>query len=80
VTALGANEVAEGIVRMAASEAMAARSEELAAAGVVLAAQGIEEITAAEVAHVVGREMAVEGIAEMTAGAAMLSQEETVSA
>ena len=41
---LGANEVAEGLLRKIAAEAMAEESEELAIAGIELAAQGLKSL------------------------------------
>jgi len=67
--AMGAEEVAEGLARMAASEAMAERSAELAYAGVGLAERGIEEIETAAVAADVAREVVKAGVAEVAEGA-----------
>ena len=60
VADLGAGEVAEGLVRTAASEAMAERSEELAIAGLGLAARGEYELDVAGAAADVAADLAEE--------------------
>jgi hypothetical protein len=57
VAGLGADEVAEGVVRGVASGALATDSEALAEAGVALAAQGMVETAAAEAAAKAAREL-----------------------
>ena len=75
---VGANEVAEGIVRVAASEAMAERSEELAATGVVLAAEGEAELEVAAAAAGVAGDLAEEAVAEAVVAGAELGAAATL--
>jgi hypothetical protein len=69
---LSEEEVAEGIVRLAAAEAGAQRSEELAAAGAARTERGAEELATARVAARAARRAEAEGIAEGEASAAVL--------
>jgi hypothetical protein len=69
---LGANEVAEGVVRGVAAAAMAERSVELEEAGYELAEQGLAEVAIAGAAADVARDLAAEGVAEVAEGAADL--------
>ena len=74
---LGENEIDEGVVRIAASEAAAQRAEELAAASDLLAARGTVAAGVAVTAGDMVREMVVEGASDLAAGAAdMASSEE----
>jgi hypothetical protein len=72
IEAMGAQEVAEGLARMAASEAMVERSEELSYAAVELAGQGIESMQTSAVAADIAREAAKVGVAEVAEGAAAM--------
>ena len=80
VADLGAEEVAEGLVRAAASEAMAERSDELAAAGAGLAARGIFEMGVAEGAAEVAADRAEESLAGAMVGGAELGAAATMDA
>ena len=72
IAALSENEVAEGIVRLAASEALAQRSGELALAGMGAMAVGTEEVERAGTLGEMSRAAAGEGLAEATEGAVAL--------
>ncbi|NOX61103.1 MAG: hypothetical protein GXP42_04035 [Chloroflexi bacterium] len=65
VAALGANEVAEGLTRMAVSGEMAAQSEALAEAGAEMAAMGMAGVAVSEGLREGAAELAAEGIAQM---------------
>ncbi len=69
---MGIEEVAEGLTRTAASEALAERSNELAAAGVLLGVQGIEFVETAAAKVALAREIDAAGVAEVATGAAAL--------
>jgi len=72
IAGLGENEVAEGFARMAVSEGMAIRSEELAIGGAILAEQGIEKVATAAVAGAVAREVVKAGVGEVAQGSMSL--------
>src|SRR5512143_1993852 len=57
IEALGEQEMAEGVVRLAVSEAAAERSAELSAASGTLAAKGVDEWVTAEIAGAVAQEV-----------------------
>ncbi len=67
---LGENEIDEGVVRLAASEAAAKRAGELAHASDMLATRGSVEAAVAVGAGELVREMVVEGTSDLAAGAA----------
>jgi hypothetical protein len=69
---LGENEMAEGVARLAVSAAAAEESEELAETAEILAMQGADKLEEAELARQLAREIAEEGLAGVTAGAAEL--------
>jgi hypothetical protein len=66
----GANEIAEGLLREIAAEALADESDALAAAGVELAAEGIDELATAAELNSAARDIAAEGLAQGVTGAA----------
>ncbi len=68
--ALGENEMAEGVARLAVSAAAADQAVELAETAEILTEQGVEKLAAAEMARQLGREMVAEGVAGVAAGAA----------
>jgi hypothetical protein len=73
-------EAAEGLARRAASEAMAERSEQLAAAGATLGVKGVVEAeTALEEADLAG-EIGQAGVAEITEGSALWGAAESAGA
>jgi len=72
IEAMGAEEVAEGLARMVASEAMAERSAELAYTSAVLAEEGVEQMEVGAVAAEVARAGVKVGVAEVAAGASEL--------
>jgi hypothetical protein len=69
IEAMGEQEVTEGLVRLAVSEAAAERSAELSAASDALAARAVDEMVTAKIAGSVARESAVTGVAEIAKGA-----------
>ena len=75
---LGANEMAEGLTRLAVSDAMALRSAELAEAGDELTAAGLVEMAAASGMREAAEDLAAEGVAEMVTGAAELGAAATM--
>jgi hypothetical protein len=77
---MGNQEVAEGLTRLAASEAMAERSDELAAAGVLLGVEGAAKVETAAAAAGIARELGAAGVAEVAAGAAVLGAAATAEA
>jgi len=77
---LGVNEIAEGLVRMAAAEAGAQRSAELAIEGEVNAIVGVEEIAAAEKARKVARKLEKQGIKQVAEGTEAVGQGEAIGA
>jgi hypothetical protein len=76
----GANEVAEGLVRMSAAEAVAQRSAELAVEGEVNAAVGVEEIAEAQQARKVARKLEKKGIKQVAEGTEAVGQGEVIGA
>ncbi len=68
VQALGELEEAEGIVRLAAAEGLAERSEELADSGAALAYQGYEEVQVGEAVRETAVEVGAAGLAEAGEG------------
>ena len=72
VAALGVNEIAEGLDRLAVSDAMAVRSMELEEEGLELAAAGMVEAAAAEGMREAAKDWAAEGVGEVAAGSAEL--------
>ena len=77
---LGANEMAEGLVRMSAAEAAAQRSAELAIEGEVNAIVGVEEIAEAQQARKVARKLEKKGIKQVAAGTEAVGQGEAIGA
>ena len=69
IEAMGEQEIAEGAVRLAVSDAAAERSEQLAVTSVLLAGQGADELATAAVAGAVAKDAARAGVAEIAAGA-----------
>ena len=69
IEAMGEQEVTEGIVRMAVSDAAADRSAELSAASDALASKGVDELSTAAMAGLVARDAAQTGVADIAAGA-----------
>ena len=80
IEAMGEDEVVEGMMRGAVSEAAAKRSAELSAASGALAARGVDELTTAAVAGAVAREAAQTGVAEIAQGAEELGAGEATAA
>jgi hypothetical protein len=74
---MGVEEVSEGLTRVAASRALAERSEGLAAAGVVLGIQGVGEVEAALEDADLAREVGYVGVTEIAEGAAGLGAAES---
>jgi hypothetical protein len=72
ITSLGENEVEEGLVRLATSEAVSAESAAMSKASQDLAVQGIEEMVIGGDVTQAAREKAAEGAAELSAGSATL--------
>jgi hypothetical protein len=70
MSALGENEMAEGVARLTVSAVAAEESAELAETAEMLAAQGVEKMEAAELARQLGREVIADGVAGVAAGAA----------
>jgi hypothetical protein len=69
IEAMGEEEITEGVVRLAVSDAAAERGEELAMASDLLAAQGADELATAVAAGAVAKEAARTGVVEIAAGA-----------
>jgi hypothetical protein len=80
IEALGEQEVTEGLVRVAVSEAAAERSAELSAASDALAAKAVDEMVTAEIAGSVAKDAAVTGVAEIGKGAEALGAGEATMA
>jgi len=76
----GANEVAEGLVRMSAAEAVAQRSGELAVEGAETAVAGVQKIAEAQDARKAARKLEKKGVMQVAAGAEAVGQGETVGA
>jgi hypothetical protein len=72
ITTLGENEVEEGMVRMAVSEAVTAESAARSKASEDLAVQGIQEMVIGAEVSEAAREEAVEGTAEISSGSAVI--------
>jgi len=62
--------VTDGIVRLAAADAMATRSDELAVTSLVQAERGVEELTAAAVLGEAGRELTAAAATDAVVGGA----------
>jgi hypothetical protein len=77
---MGENEVVEGMMRGAVSEAAAQRSAELSAASDALAARGVDELTTAAMAGAVARDTAQTGVAEIAQGAEEMGAGEATEA
>ena len=72
ITALGENEVEEGLVRLAISEAVSEQSAAMSRASEDLAVQGIEEMVIGVEVTQVAREEAMEGVSEISSGSAVI--------
>jgi hypothetical protein len=72
INTLGENEVEEGLVRMAVSEAVSAESAARSYASEDLAVQGIEEMVIGSQVSEAAREEAVQGAAEISSGSAVI--------
>jgi hypothetical protein len=70
IAELGANEMDEGVLRLAASQVAAERAGELAAAGLLMGMQGKVELAAAAEDADLAAEIAAEGVTAVAAGAA----------
>ena len=77
---LGENEVAEGMVRMAVSEAAAERSAELSMASDELAIQGLDELETAALAREVAAGAAAAGVGKIAEGAEAMGAGEAIEA
>jgi hypothetical protein len=77
---MGEQEMTEGAVRMAVSDAAAERSAELSVASDLLAAQGIDEAATAIAAGAVATDTARAGVAEIAAGAEAVGKGEAAAA
>jgi hypothetical protein len=80
IEAMGEQEVKEGLVRMAVSEAAAERSAELSAASDALAAKAVNEFETAEMARMVAREAVATGVTEIAQGAEEIGAGEATAA
>ena len=69
IEAMGEKEIAEGVMRMAVSEAAAERSAELSVASDMLAARGVDELATAAAAGQVAIAARSAGVAAIAAGA-----------
>jgi hypothetical protein len=77
---MGENEAAEGMVRLAVSEAASERSKELSQASDALAVRGVDELLTAEAAKEVAGAAAVSGIAKIAEGANEMGKGEALEA
>jgi hypothetical protein len=77
---MGANEVAEGLIRMAVAEEAAERSTDLFADGAMNAVGGEEALAVAAGARKVARQLEKEGIKQVAAGTEAVGQAEAMSA
>ena len=77
---MGANEVAEGLIRMAVAEEGAERSADLFADGAMNAVGGEEALAAAAGARKVAVELEKEGVKQVGAGTEAVGQAEAMSA
>jgi len=73
IAEMGEEEIDEGVLRMAASDIAAERSDELAAASVRLGVRGAVEGAAAGAASDLAGDLAADGVADVALGAAELS-------
>jgi hypothetical protein len=80
IEAMGENEIAEGAVRLAVSDAAAERSAELSAASDALAAKGVNELETAAFAGAVAKDAVQTGVAKVAAGAEELGAGEATEA
>ena len=74
----GADEMIEGLTRMAVADAVAERSDDLAMAGVGYAVAGIVDLEVAEEAGDVARELVAEGVADVAVGSMEIGAGETL--
>ena len=70
LASLSVDNVSDGIVRLAAADAMATRSDELAVSSVLQAERGVEELTAAAVLGQAGRELTAAAATDAVVGGA----------
>ena len=77
---MGEDEVVEGMLRGAVSDAAAQRSAELSAVSDALAAKGVDELTTAAMAGMVARDAAQTGVAEIAAGSEEIGKGKAASA
>ena len=77
---LGANEIAEGLIRMAVAEEGAERSADLFADGAMNAVAGEEELADAVGARKVARKLEKKGIKQVAAGTEAVGQGEAIGA
>jgi hypothetical protein len=77
---MGANEVAEGLIRMAVAEEGAERSADLFADGAMNAVAGKEELATAVGARKVARKLEKKGIKQVAAGTEAVGQGEAIGA
>jgi hypothetical protein len=75
---LGANEIAEGLTRIAVSEGVAIRSEELSEASDELIASGVVGRVVADSLQDTAKDMAAEGVAQAMTGSAELGASEAL--
>jgi hypothetical protein len=80
IEVMGEDEVVEGMVRGAASEAVAERSAELSVASDMLAAKGVDELTTAAMAGMIARDAAQSGVAAIASGAEEMGMGEATAA
>jgi hypothetical protein len=73
---MGIEEASEGLARLAASEAMVERSEQLAVAGVLFGVKGAVEVEMAAEEASLAREVGEAGVAGIAEGAALLGAAE----
>jgi len=69
---LGVNEMEEGLIRLAAAEGLAERSDELAEEGADLMVAGINELEESDMLDDAAKDMAADGVADVAVGAAEL--------
>jgi hypothetical protein len=72
IEAMGEDEVVEGMMRGAVSEAAAARSAELSAASDALAGKAVDELATAAIAREVARDAVASGVTEIAEGSAAM--------
>jgi hypothetical protein len=80
MAALGTNEMAQGLARLAISDTFAFRSEELAEEGLELTAEGLVEAAAADGMREASKDLAADAIGEIAAGSAELGAADTLDA